>query len=473
MPSVRSLFCFLVLLCAATVLSAQFDSGSIVGTVHETTGGAVPEVSITLESLGTGIVKNTTSNSVGDYTYSSVPAGDYVVKARLAGFKDTSTSVFTITVGARQRVDLVLSPASVSQQVVVSASATLLETDSSDRSMVINPNEVVNLPLNGRDAADLSLLVPGVNKSFLEIEGATSREAAYNVNGLRNQVNSFLLDGLDNNSWSLNDLGFSNQESQLSPDALSEFRLTTGNQSAEFGQSAGGLVNEVSRRGTSTYHGATWDYLRNTVLNANGPIPPTNGEKSTLIQNQFGADIGGPAFGGKLRERVFLFGDYEGFRRILRAAMQATVPTTLQAAGQFVDATGKAIPITNPYTKVIYANGIIPISALQAASLPGSTTPQISSLSMTVLGLLPTGSLTSQTSGIGNNYTSFPLGTEDSDKGDARMDYNISPRMTTFARYSQRRFNALDPAPIPAPINSAAKGNINQSNKQLAAGFTL
>jgi hypothetical protein len=465
----RSLFWVLVLLCSATVLNAQFESGSIVGTVREVTGGVVPEVSITLESLGTGILKTTLSNSVGDYTFSSVPAGDYDVTARHAGFKDASTSVFTITVGARQRVDLVLSPASVTQQVLVSAEATLLETDSSDRSMVINPTEVVNLPLNGRDAADLSLQVPGVNKSFLEIEGATSREAAYNVNGLRNQVNSFLIDGLDNNSWSLNDLGFSNQEIQLSPDSLSEFRFTTGNQSAEFGQAAGGLVNEVSRRGTNAYHGDAWDYLRNTVLNANGPIPPANGEKSTLIQNQFGADIGGPI----LRERIFFFGDYEGFRRILRAPMQATLPTAAQASGKFVDASGNAIPITNPYTKAVYATGIIPISALQATNLPGTATPQISSLSMTVLGYLPTGSLTSQTSGVGNNYTSFPLGTEDSDKGDARMDFHISPRMTTFARYSQRRFNALDPAPIPAPIYSTAKGNINQDNKQLAAGYTF
>jgi hypothetical protein len=469
MSFVRRLICVLFLLCSATVLNAQFDSGSIVGTIRELTGGAVPETSITLESLGTGILTTTVSNSVGDYTFSSVPAGDYVVKARHAGFKDASTSVFTVTVGARQRVDLVFSPATVSQQVLVSAAATLLETDSSDRSMVINPTEVVNLPLNGRDAADLSLQVPGVNKSFLEIEGATSREASYNVNGLRNQVNSFLLDGLDNNSWSLNDLGFSNQEIQLSPDALSEFRFTTGNQNAEFGRAAGGLINEVSRRGTNAYHGDTWDYLRNTVLNANGPIPPANGQKSTLIQNQFGADIGGPV----IRERIFFFGDYEGFRRILRAPQQATIPTAAQAAGKFVDANGNPIPITNPYTKAVYANGIIPISVLQATNLPGTTTPQISSLSMTVLGLLPTGSLSSQTSGVGNNFTSFPLGTEDSDKGDARLDYHISPRMTTFARYSQRRFNALDPAPIPAPIYSTAKGNINQDNKQLAAGYTL
>ena len=467
MSSVRSLLWVLVLLCAATVLNAQFDSGSILGTVREVSGGVVPEVSITLESLSTGTSKTTVSNSVGDYTFSSVLAGDYVVKAWHVGFKDLSSSAFTVTVGARQRVDLVFFPATVAQQVVVSASAVLLETDTSDRSMVINPTEVVNLPLNGRDPADLALVVPGVNKSFLEIEGATSREAAYNVNGLRNQVNSFLLDGLDNNSWSLNDLGFSNQESQLSPDALSEFRFTTGDQSAEFGQAAGGISNEVSRRGTSSYHGDSWDYLRNTVLNANGPIPPTNGQKSALIQNQFGAVIGGPVLGQRFRERIFFFGDYEGFRRILHAAQQATLPPAAWATGQFLDENGKAIPITNPYTKAVYSNGIIP-TALQTTNLPGTSTPQISPLDMTVLGDLPTNGLTPQSVSAGNNYTSFPLGTEDSDKGDVRLDYNITPHQTAFARYSQRRFNALDPAPIPAPIYSTAKGNIFQYNKQLS-----
>jgi hypothetical protein len=283
--------------------------------------------------------------------------------------------------------------------------------------MVINPTEVVNLPLNGRDPADLALVVPGVNKSFLEIEGATSREASYNVNGLRNQVNSFLLDGLDNSSWSLNDLGFSNQESQLSPDALSEFRFTTGNQSAEFGQAAGGLVNEVSRRGTNAYHGAAWDYLRNTVFNANGPIPPANGEKPALIQNQFGADIGGPI----LREKIFLFGDYEGFRRILRTAMQATLPTSRAGRRTIRRRQGQSYS----YHQSLHESRLLKrhhslSPRLKATMLPGTTTPQISPLDMTVLGLLPTGSLTTQTSGVGNNYTSFPLGTEDSDKGDAR-----------------------------------------------------
>jgi len=474
MSVLRGLVYLLFFVCAAMDLNAQFDSGSILGTVRDASGAVVPEASITLKSVGTGVSSATASNSAGEYSFNSVAAGEYVVVAQRAGFKDATTSAFTVAVGARQRVDLSLILASVSEQVVVNAQPTMLETDNSDRSMVINPIEVVNLPLNGRDPADLSLLVPGVNKSSLEIEGATSREAAYNINGLRSQVNTFLLDGLDNNSWSLNDLGFSYQTTQLSPDALSEFRFTTGNQSAEFGQAAGGLVNEVSRRGTNEFHGAGWDYLRNTVLNANGPIPPTNGEKSSLVQNQFGAAVGGPV----LRDKLFFFVDYEGFRRSLRAAQQATLPTAQQASGVFVDTSGNPIPITNPYTNVVYKNGIIPISTLQGlgSTLPGYITPtaitsQISPLNMAVLNALPTSALTTQTSGVGSNYTSFPLGAEDSDKGDLRVDDYINSRMTTFARYSQRRFNALDPSPIPAPIYSTAKGNIRQSNRQLAAGF--
>ncbi len=457
----------LVFVCSAALLNAQFDSGVVLGTVRDTTGGVLPDVSVTLESLGTGTSRITVSNGAGEYTFSSVPPGDYVVKANRSTFKNITTSAFTVSVGEPQRVDLTFYPATANQQMTVAASAVLLETDSSDRSMLVNPTEVVNLPLNGRDPADLALIVPGVNKSFIEIEGATSREASYNVNGLRNQVNSFLLDGLDNNSWNLNDLGFANQETQLSPDALSEFRFTTGDQSAEFGRAAGAVVNEVSKRGGNEYHGAAWNYLRNTVLDANGPIPSANGDKPALEQNQFGGDIGGPLKRGKM----FLFGDYEGFRRDLRSAMTATLPTAAQAAGQFVDSQGNAIPITNPYTKAVYANGVIPITALEATPLPGGTTPQISALDMTVLGLLPTGSLSSQTSGVGNNFVSFPLGWERIDKGDARLDFNINTKMTAFGRYSQRKYNALDPAPIPAPLYSTAKGRIDQENRQLAAGY--
>jgi hypothetical protein len=457
---------FLLLFLAVSVAaSAQFDRGIVIGTVRNASGAAAAEVTVTLHSVSHGTTAVTTSNKTGDYTFNDVPAGDYTITARGNGYKDSSPVEFTLFVGARQRVDLALVPANVTEQVLVTAGAALLETDSSDRSMVVNPTEVTSLPLNGRDPADLALLVPGVSKSSLEIEGATSREASYNVNGLRSQVNSFLLDGLDNNSWDLNDLGFSYQAIELSPDALSEFRFTTGNQNAEFGQAAGGLINEVSRSGGNALHGDVWEYLRNTVFNAQGPIPSANGQQPALVQNQFGGAVGGPI----RRNRLFYFGDYEGFRRVLRAAQQATLPTALQASGTFIDENNNTIPITNPYTGVVYTNGAIPIATLQGSS---TTSWQISPLALAVLADLPTNALTTQVSGAAYNYTSFPRGTEDIDKGDGRLDYYINPRATAFVRYSQRNFNAYDPAPIPAPIYSTAKGFLHAENKQLAMAAT-
>ena len=208
----RHLLGFAVLSCCSLSVHAQFDTANVLGAVHDPAGAVVPNAAVALRSLSTGVTNQTFSNSAGEYTFGSVPLGDYVVSAQIPGFKVVATPPFTVTVGARQRVDLNLAVGNVSESVSVTAGAALLETDTSDRSSVINPREIVNLPLNGRDPADLALLVPGVNKSSLEIEGATSREAAYNVNGLRNQVNSFLLDGLDNNSWNLNDLGFSTRK---------------------------------------------------------------------------------------------------------------------------------------------------------------------------------------------------------------------------------------------------------------------
>ncbi len=444
---------------------AQFDRGVIVGSVHDTSGAPVAAATITLFKESTKTTLQTMSNKAGDYVFNDQPTGDYTIAAQGSTFKNVPPVRFSLDVGAHQRVDLTLVPESVKQEVTVSGAPLQLETDSSDRSTLINTNEIVNLPLNGRDPADLALLSPGVSKSALEIEGATSREASFNVNGLRSQMNSFLLDGLDNNNWSLNDLGFSYKEIQLSPDALSEFRFTTGNQNAEFGQAAGGLTNEASRNGGNTLHGTVYEFLRNTVLNANGPIPAANGQKPALEQNQFGVAIGGPV----RRERLFYFADYEGFRRVLRTALTATLPTAQQASGAFVDSTGKAIPITNPYTGTVYTNGVIPIAALRAAP---TTSGQISPLALIVLGDLPTASLSTQASGAGNNYTSFPRGTESIDKGDGRMDFYINPRMTSFVRYSQRSFDAFDPASIPAPIYSTSKGFLHSQNKQLAMAYT-
>ena len=172
-------------------------------------------------------------------------------------------------VGARQRIDLQMAVGSVSERLEVTAAAPLVETETSQRGQVISETAIRELPLNGREYSSLALLTTGVRQSSLnKSTNGTPREGAFNVNGLRSVFNNFLIDGLDNNAYGTSNQGFSNQVMQPSPDAVSEFRVVTNNQSAEYGRAAGATVNVALRSGTNQLHGAGWEFFRDTKLNA-------------------------------------------------------------------------------------------------------------------------------------------------------------------------------------------------------------
>ncbi len=187
--------------------------------------------------------------------------------------------------------------------MVVTSDAPLLETDSSDRGQVIEREQIVNLPLNGRSYANLALLSPGVVESNQNGVGTSGREGSFNVNGLRSSANNFLLDGVDNNAYGTSNQGFSNQVVQVSPDAVAEFKVQTNNFSAEYGRSGGAVINASFRSGTNQFHGTAWEFNRNTALNATGFFKPTGGGKPSLKRNQFGGVFGGPTHA---RSRVLL-----------------------------------------------------------------------------------------------------------------------------------------------------------------------
>ena len=233
-----------------------------------------------------------------------------------------------------------------------------METETSSRGQVIATREVENLPLNGRSYADLVLLVPGARKSFLENQTASSREGSFNVNGQRSAFNNFLLDGLDNNNYGTSNQGFANENIPPSPDAVNEFKVETDNYSAEYGRSSGAVINVSTRSGTNQFHGAAWDYLRNTNLNAIGPFAPPLGIKQILIKNQFGGTFGGPIW----KNHTFFFADYEGLRQIFtNVATSVTLPNAEQRQGLFllhrVDGTTAPIPLFNPVTGTNFFNG--------------------------------------------------------------------------------------------------------------------
>ena len=440
------LCCALILLFCSISIFGQFDTASVLGYVRDSSGAAVPNATVTLTDVNTRVTQTVQTGKDGQYQFASVKIGDYKVSTEAAGFARYESATFPLTVNARQRVDADLKIGDTSQTVSVTSLPTQLETETSSRGQVVGTREVENLPLNGRSYADLVLLAPGTRRSALENQSTTSREASFNVNGQRSAFNNFLLDGLDNNNYGTSNQGFANENIPPSPDAVDEFRVETNNYSAEYGRNPGAVINVVTRRGTNTFHGKVYDYNRNTALNANNYFS-TPGQPLKFIRNQFGGTFGGPIF----RDKAFFFADYEGTRQVFNNALTvSSLPTDAQRAGNI------GIPVRNPITGVLYANGIIPQSA-------------ITTFARNVFAALPTNNLTGNT----NNFTSTPRGTINDDKGDARIDYTFSPRYTVFGRYSEHRGSIFDPPGIPGVAGGNSNGNVHLLNRDIAGGATI
>src|SRR6476646_5254979 len=292
--NVRDCLVVLIILCAVPAY-AQFDTASVVGTVRDTTGAAMPDATVTLTNSETAVSLTRTTNSEGVYEFATVRPGAYVVTAEKSGFAVALVDAVQVQVGARQRVDLQMAVGQVSEKVEVTAAPPLVETETSQRGQVISETAIRELPLNGREYSSLALLTTGVRQSQLnKSTNSTPREGAFNVNGLRSTFNNFLIDGLDNNAYGTSNQGFSNQVMQPPPDAVGEFRVVTNNQSAEYGRAAGATVNVVYRSGTNQFHTDVWEFFRDTALNASPYFKPIDGQKPPLRRNQFGAVAGGP-----------------------------------------------------------------------------------------------------------------------------------------------------------------------------------
>ena len=478
-PNLKRLVVFAAIVCLLVLNSprafAQFETASVLGYVRDSSGAVVPSAVVSLINQETRAQVTVKTDAQGAYEFTDVKVGSYQVTSQAPGFDTTTTQAFLVQVNAHQRVDVTLKVGSANEVVTVSDAAQLLETDSSERGQVIGTRETENLPLNGRAYADLAALVPGVRRNILENTTDSSRDASFNVNGQRSEFNNFLLDGLDNNAYGTSNQGFSNQAIPPSPDAISEFRVETDNYSAEYGRSAGAVINVSIRSGTNQFHGKAYDYLRNTVLNAIGPFTPPNNpltggpQKPILIRNQFGGTLGGPVW----KDRIFIFGDYEGTRQIVHAVNSATVPTANQygisdlaiANGGYTFLAGSSsegatpVPLRNPLTGQTYDNGVIPFSD-----------PSVSAIAKGVFAALPAPNVPGNP--FGNNYASLPPDLINDDKGDIRMDATISPKTTAFFRYSEHQGIILSPPNIQGPAGGNSNGNVKIFNQQAAIGAT-
>jgi hypothetical protein len=296
-----------------------------------------------------------------------------------------------------------------------------------------------------------------VRRSWLAAQEQGTRDASFNVNGLRSSLNNFIIDGVDNNSYGTSNQGFSNQVVQASPDAVQEFKVQTNNFSAEFGRAGGAVINASLRSGTNEFHGSAYNFLRNTSLNAVGFFKPVRGQKPTLIQNQFGGTIGGPI----VRDRTFFFLDYEGFRRVTRTLQNniTTIPTLNQRQGILT------VDVVAPYD-FRDANGVLQRAGTRYAA--GTTVP-MTAFARQVLGALPQ----PVNANLTNNFENLPRSQFFNDKGDLKIDHNFSQRTTTFVRLSHRKVNNFEAPTLPGPLFSP-NGNafVRVLNQQLATGVT-
>jgi hypothetical protein len=445
MKRLASCLFVLVLLCAgAAPAFAQFDTATVVGTVKDNTGGVVPGATVTLTNLDTGVSLVFVTEENGSFEFITVRIGRYKVTAELQGFATAVADNIQVSVGARQRVDLQLSPGQISETVQVVGAAQVLETDSSQRGQLITGRQAVELPLNGREYSALALLSPGVRLSQLNTGGTTTpREGSFNVNGMRSTFNNFLLDGLDNNSYGTSNQGFSNQTVQPSPDAVAEFKVVTNNMSAEYGRSGGATINVAYKSGTNQFRGAAWEFFRDTALNATGFFKPSSGVKPELRRNQFGFTLGGPI----VRNKAFFFGDWERFRQTRSIVNFATIPTPAQRQGTLT------VDVRNPQTGDIY---------------PAGTPIPMTSFARKVLSQLPDPTR----AGTSNNYDILQNFQNNNDKWGTKVDYQHSSNLSFFGRFGYRNVDNVDDPPIPLPSGGAGNAFTYVNTKQMAGGFT-
>ncbi len=442
----------LVLLLAGT-LPAQFDSGSITGTVLDPSGAPVPGARITLSNAGTGLKIETTSNESGTYEFPTVRVGTYKLTAERTGFSTASMDDVVVSVSSRTRADLRLVVGQLTETVSVTAGAPLLETETSQRGQTVGHAATTELPLNGREYSSLVLLTAGTKFSPIGTGSAVTvltREGAYNVNGLRSTFNNYMLDGVDNNAYGTSNQGFSNQVMQPPPDSVAEFQVVTNNSSAEYGRAAGATVNVALVSGTNSLHVNLWEFLRNTDLNAVGFYRPRAGTQFPFHRNQFGGTVGGPI----IKNRFFFFADYEGFRQIRNIPAVQTIASEWQRQGIF------PMDITNPLTGKKYLAGTVipqtdwqPFARQVMADLPA---PSIA----TAINKVPS-----------NNYQISQAFKNFNDKFDLKFDGNLKDNLSAFVRIGQRKANIFDQPPIPLPSGGSGNGATRILNQQLTSGL--
>src|SRR4051794_36000441 len=349
---------FAVAILFAVALPVAAQQG-ILGNVTDGSGGAVPGANVLIVNTGTNAVSQATTNNEGFFTAPSLPVGGYSVTVEKTGFKKSVHTGITLQVDQRAEVNFRLDVGETTDSIEVTGEAPLVDTSSATVGKVVENRRIADLPLNGRNALALVMLTPGVksqagptNSGFVDRGTALS---AVSINGGPSSLNSFIIDGGNNNSAYLADINVS-----PTVDAVQEFKVQSNVMSAEFGFTAGGVINIVTKSGTNTPHGSLYYFVRNDAFDARNAFAAT---KAPFRYNQYGGTIGGPVVLPKIyngKDKTFFFFNYEGWQNRRSASNILPVPTAAQRTGDWSavkDAAGIPTLIYDPATTVANPNG--------------------------------------------------------------------------------------------------------------------
>ncbi len=424
---------------------AQIDTGSIVGTIRDSSGALLANATVTATNKATNVTANTVTNSSGQYQFSALQPGTYAVKASSPGFGAQEVNDIEITVQSRPSIDFTLQVGQVTQTLEVHETSPLLESQTADVGGVVREQQIKDLPLNGRRYADLALLEAGIFKDPTVSNAAPDR---FSSNGNLETQNYFSLDGIDNNSGSTNLQEGSVQTVQPPPDALQEFRVQTRTYSAEFGAAAGAVINASIKSGSNGFHGDVWEFLRNNDLDSNSFFNNANGvPRGHFSQNQYGGTIGGPI----IKNKTFFFGDAQGFSSRKATTTNSVVPTPLMQTGNFTElkpTLSTAVPSQGGCVsgQIISPSCIDPTAQKLLALYPSPNIP-----SLVAREGIP-GSWTGAP-----NYQFVYSVPNDTYSYDTRIDHSLNDNSRIFGRFSDYHVDRQDPPWTANPL--AGNGN--------------
>src|SRR6516225_8375666 len=343
--------CLLLLFMGAGQSFAQVDTGTILGSVSDSSGARISGATVTLTNEGTNATLSTTTGDDGSYKFTPVRIGRYTVAVTMQGFQTTTQKAITVNVGENVVADFSLKPGAVSETVEVTSSVPVLQSQDASVGQVVDSRSVNDLPLNGRNFTFLAQLSAGVNSPQADTRG-NAATGAFAANGSRPAQNNYLLDGIDNNSDTVDFLNGTNFVVLPPVDAVQEFKVETSGFSAEHGRSGAAIMNATIKSGTNELHGTAWEFFRNDHLDAADFFENAGGiKKGELRWNQFGVTAGGPVVIPHIYDghnKLFFFGDYEGFRRVQGTILTGTVPTAAQR--QSWDAGGPTVNLQDYIT---------------------------------------------------------------------------------------------------------------------------